>query len=37
MLFVTPFFQPDFYAVGVLFQNMLDVERIYANIFAEKM
>ena len=37
MIFVTPFFQPDFYAVGVLFRNMLDVEKIYANIFAEKM
>ena len=28
LVFVTPFFQPDFYAMDVLFQNMPDGERI---------
>ena len=28
VLFDTPFFQPDFYAMDVLFRNMPDVERI---------
>ena len=28
VLFDTPFFQPDFYAMDVLFWNMPDVERI---------
>ena len=35
VLFDTPFFQPDFYAMDVLFRNMPDVERIlvFSGIF----